>query len=197
MNKCTMYNVQCTIEEKSTKQAGYTLIEVLISILIASVVGGLLLVVIVNSTGLFYKQSSKVEAGLNINDSLSSVRNNIKDASAVAESFTKGSETYTTNQNQLVLKVPSVDSANNIISNTYDYFVLFQDLNKLRYKVFVDAASNRKNQDQIFSTSVDSLVVEVIPGNATKVRVTVILKQKVGTGYETNIATTEANLRND
>lgn len=186
---------------------GLTLIEVLVAMGIATVVGGLLLVIIVNSTGLFYSQSAKVEVGLNINTALSSIRNNIKDSSAVALSLTKGSQSFTSGINQLILKVSSVDSSNNIIANTYDYFVLLQDLNKLRFKVFVDNVSSRKDQDQIFSTTIDSLVVkyfnsanppvEVAPDIATKVRVTVILKQKVGTGYETNIATTEANLRND
>ena len=191
----------------SVRESGFTIVEVLISMLIASIVGGLLVVIMVNSFGLFYKQSSKVEEGLNINTALSSIQNNIKDASSIAISFTKGSETYTSGQNQLVLTVPSIDSSNNIIASTYDYFVLFQDTNMLRYKVFVDSVSKRKPQDQIFSTSVNNLVikyfnlasppVEVSPSNARKVRVTVFLKQKIGISFETTTATTEANLRND
>ncbi len=207
MSKWTIDNGQWTIKAQFLNKSGYTIVEVLISMLIATIVGGLMLVVMVNSSGLFYKESSKVEEGLNINAALTSINNNIKDASAVAVSFTNGSQTFSSGVNQLVLKVPSVDSSGNIIASTFDYFVFYQDTGILRFKVFPDTTSSRKSQDQIFSTSIDSLAikyfnsasppVEVSPDTATKVRVTVTLKQKNGFGYETNIATTEANLRND
>ena len=179
----------------------------LISISIAAVVGGLLLVIIVNSTGLFYKESSKVEQGLNTNDALAEVRKSIKQSSAIAVSYTESSVTYTSGETQIVLKVPSLDSSGNNILSSFDYFVFFQDTSKLRFKIFPDTASSRKAQDRIFSNIVDSLVfkylsssnppIEVAPEGATKVRITLKLKQKAGASYQTNIATTEANLRND
>lgn len=163
--------------------------------------------IIVNSAGIFTQQSSKVQTGLNINDALSSVRGNIKQASAVAVSYTSGSTTYTTGSNQLVLKVPAIDSSGNIITDTFDYFVFFLDQKILHFKIFPDSSSSRKASDRIFSTSVDSLEfrffnsanppVEVAPVNATKIHITLVLKQRVGTSFETNMATSEANLRND
>lgn len=189
------------------KQRGLTLVEVLISMLIAVVVGGLLLVIIVNSTGLFYQQSSKVNMGLNTNDTLAQVRKIIKESNAVASSYTAGSITYSSGVTQLVLKVPSQDATGNIISDTFDYFVFLQDQKKLIFKTFPDASSSRKAQDQIFSNLVDSLNFkyfnlanppnEVIPQTASKVRITLTLKQKSGASYETSTATSEANLRND
>lgn len=174
---------------------------------IAAIAGVLLLVIIVNSAGLFTKQSSKVQTGLNINDSLSQVRASIKQASAVAPSYTSGSTTYTSGDNQVVLKVASIDASNNIIDLTFDYFVFFLDQNTLRFKIFPDPSSSRSAADRIFSTSVDSLVfkyynfanppVEVSPASASKVRITLVLKQKSGAGLEINTATSEANLRND
>lgn len=186
---------------------GLTLIEVLIAMGIATVTGALLVVIIVNSAGLFTQQSSKVQEGLNINDALLQVRSSIKDASAVEVSYTSGSTTYTTGGSQLVLKVASLDSSDNIIVDTYDYFVFFQDQNYLRFKIFPDQLSFRKAADQIFSSSVDNLAfqyfnsatppAEVTPTNATKVRITLTLRQKIGVNYETQLATSEANLRND
>lgn len=186
---------------------GLTLIEVLVAMGIATVVGVLLVVIIVNSAGLFTQQSSKVETGLNINDTLSQVRGSIKQASAVTASYTSGSTTYTTGVNQLVLKVSSVDSSGNIIANNHDYFVFFLDQSSLHFKVFPDPSSARKASDQIFSTAVDNLVFkyfnslnppsEVTPAEATKIRISLTLRQKIGTSFETNSATSEANLRND
>lgn len=186
---------------------GLTLLEILLAMGIAIVVGMFLLIVIVNSSGLFLKQSSKVEGGLNINDALLQVRTSIKDASAVLGSYTSVSTTYTTGNTVLVLKIPTINSSNNIITETFDYYVFFQDQKKLRFKTFPDPSSSRKAQDQIFSTNVDSLVfeyfnsanppVEVVPALAKKVRISLTLKQKSGASYEINTATSEANLRND
>lgn len=189
------------------KEKGLTLIEVLVAMGIATIAGVLLLVIIVNSAGLFTEQSSKVTEGLNINDSLSLLRGDIKQASSVAVSYTEGSTTYTSSASQLVLKVSSTDTSGNIIANTFDYFVLYLDQGFTHFKIFPDAASSRKKIDRILSTSVDSLrfqylnsanpPVEVTPVNAVKIRVTLTLKQKIGTNFEVSTATTEANFRND
>lgn len=186
---------------------GLTLVEVLIAVGIATIVSALLVVIMVNSAGLFYQESSKLTAGLNINDALSKIRSSIKESSAVVSSYTSGLTSYTTGATQIVLKIPSVDSLGNIISDTFDYSIFFLDQTKLRFKLFPDAQSSRKPQDQIFSTSVDSLSFkyfdsqnppsEVTPTSAFKVRISLTLKQKNGGSLETNTATSEAGLRND
>lgn len=164
------------------------------------------MVVIVNSTGLYYKQSSKVGQGTSTNDALVKVRSSIKEASSIVASYTQDSTTYTSGDTQLVLKIPSLDSFGNLISDAFDYFVYFLDQNKLRFKTFPDVAvSSRKPQDQILSTTVDSLKFqffdssnnEVTPSQAVKVRINLTLKQKAGAEYERIEATSEASLRND
>lgn len=181
--------------------------EAIIAIGIAVVVGSMLVVIILNSSGIFYKESSTLEQGLNINDALSKIRQSVKESSGVASSYTLSGITYTSSSQQLVLKLPSINSSGNTISNTFDYFVFFKDKSYLRFKTFPDAASTRKAQEQIFSNSVDSLSFiyldssnppkEVTPTVATKVRVSLTLKQKSGANFETNSGGTEANLRND
>ncbi|MBI2196748.1 type II secretion system protein [Candidatus Daviesbacteria bacterium] len=179
---------------------GLTLIEVLVAMGIAAVVGALLVVILVNSAGMFTEQSSKVQEGLNINDALSQVRRSIKDAGSVAESYDSGETLYTTGGNQLVLKVASVDASGNLLVDTFDYFVFLKDQTYLRFKTFPDPASSRQPLDTVLSIGVDSLAfqyfnsasppLEVTPAAATKVRISLTLNQ-------TNIATSEANLRND
>ncbi|MDD5416005.1 MAG: prepilin-type N-terminal cleavage/methylation domain-containing protein [Candidatus Daviesbacteria bacterium] len=189
------------------KEKGLTLIEVLVAMGIAATAGALLLVIIVNSAGLFTEQSSKVQEGLNSNDTLSALRRDIKQASAVAPSYTDGLTTYSSNASQLVLKVSSIDDAGNIIDNIFDYFILYLDQKAVHLKIFPDAVSSRKALDRVFATNVDNLKfqyldsanppVEVISASAAKVRVTLTLNTKIGTGFTTSTATTEANLRND
>lgn len=178
---------------------GLTLIEVLVAMGITTIAGVLLVAIIVNSAGLFSNQSSKVQEGLNINDLLAAIRGSIKQANAVADHFTSGQTTYTTGNTQLVLQVSSVDSSNNIIANTYDYYVYYLDQKYLHFKIFPDVSSSRKAGDQILANSIDSLKlqyfnsanppVEISPISATRVRMSVTLK--------TTTATSEANLRND
>lgn len=188
-------------------QKGLTLMEILISLGIASIVGILLLVIITNSAGIFYKQASKVESGLNINDAMTAFKENIKQSSAVVDAYTDSSVTYTSGSTELILKISSIDSSNNIISDTYDYFVYYLDQKKLRLKTFPNASSVRKNQDRIFSTAAESLLFEylnsaspptaVLPTSAFKIRITLTLKQKSGAEYDLQTLTSEVNLRNN
>lgn len=188
------------------KQMGLTLIELLISLSIAILAGILLLTVMVNTLGLFYKESSTLTQGLSINDALSKIRSAVKQSSAVTSSFISG-VTYTSSATQLILKIASIDSSNNLIANTFDYFVFFLDEGKLRFKTFPDVSSSRDPQDQIFSTNVKSLEFkyldlqspsnEVVSGTASKVRISIILQQRSGIDFETIAATSEASLRND
>lgn len=187
---------------------GLTLVEVLIAMGISIVVGVLLLAVIVNSSGLFYSQSSKVGQGLGVNDALSKIRETIRESSFIAPGFPESaSPAYTSGSKQLVLKLSSIDVSGDIVSGAYDYFVFFSDTDKLRFKSFPDSQSSRKIQDQILSLNVDSIKFqyfdsavppnEVAPATAVKIRISLSLKQKTGQSFEVSIATSEAGLRND
>ncbi len=189
-------------------KSGLTLVEVLIAMGISSVVGTLLLVIIVNSSGLFYQQSSKVSQGLTVNDALVTIRSNIKEAGSIAANYPQsGSPLYTSGPLQLVLKIPSIDVSGNIILSTFDYFVFFADQSKLRLKTFPNGLSQRAALDQIFMTNLKNLNFkylnsavppqEVTPEQALKIRVTITAEQKSGAGLESLTATSEAILRND
>jgi len=189
------------------RQAGFTLAEVIVAVSISIVVGALLLGLMINNTGLFYQQSSKLSQGLGINDSLSGIRSSIKEADAVASGYPTSNPTYITSSTALVLQLHAIDSSGNNIFGKSDYVVFTISQNRLYYKVYPDTSSGsvRASTDQILTSSVDSIKFEyfdagnqaVAPTNAIKIRATLTLKQKAGTGYETNIATADANLRND
>lgn len=184
---------------------GITLPEVLITIAIAVVVGGLLINIMFQNTGLFYQQTSRVNQGVGINDSLSKIRASIKEARSVAAQYVDGSTTYTSSASQLVLSLPSVDSSGNVLANTYDYVVYYLDQDKLRFLLFPNVLSKRMLANQIISSSAESLLFQyfdssgnqVSATSAVLVKVTLTLRQKAAYGFETNIATSEANLRND
>lgn len=180
---------------------GFTLVELIISVAVAALIGGLLMAIFVNNTGVFYRESSKVSEGLGLNDSLVSIRSSIKQAQAVASSYTS----YSSSASELVLKIPSIDSSGNILGSVYDYIVYTVRQSRLYLKAFPDAASSRKSLDQILTNNIDSIVFNYFdslgnattPPSAVKVRVSITLSQKSGAQNETSVATSEASLRND
>lgn len=184
---------------------GFTLIELIISTAVAVLVGGLLIGILVNNTGLFYKQSSKISEGVGINDALSSIRFAVKQSSAVSSGYPVTSPTFTSSSSELVLKVPSIDSSENIINDTFDYYVFTVLEQRLYLKVFPDPISTRKSVDTILSQNVNSLEFTyldalgnpITPVSAVKVKINLVLSQKVGATDEVTTLQTEANLRND
>lgn len=189
------------------KKKGFTLIEVLLSSSIAAVVGVLLLGIIINNTGLFYQQSSRVNQGLDSNDALLSIRSSIKESSVVSVGYPELTPTYTTGVSVLVLKLPAFNASNQVIANVFDYAVFVVESGKLKIKVFpsVAPASSRKPQNTILAENVESIIfkyynlagAEVSAVDAVRVKTTLKLNQKAGSKNETSIATAEAILRND
>lgn len=189
-------------------QKGITFVEILIVLVISTMVGGLLLTLMISSSGVFYNQSAKVSQGISANEVLSRVRNNIKETALVAVNYPEiGSPQYSSSSTQLILKIPSVDGSGNIITSVYDYFIYYIDGTKLRLKTFPDPLSTRKPQEQIFTTSLKSLNIkyldlnnppnEVTPQTAQKISITLTIEEKIGANLEELTATSEAILRND
>lgn len=160
---------------------------------------------IVQNTGLYYLQNSKVDQGISANNVLSSIQASIKGSGGVASGYPVSSPTYTTSAQVLTLKLPALDTSGNFIPDTYDYALYYFDIDKLRYKVFPDSVSKRPAADQILAFNVNNVLfqyfdasgAEVPPTTAAKVKISITLKQKAGVPILQNIATTEAFLRND
>lgn len=187
-------------------QKGFTLPELIIASTVAVVISGLLLVIMVNSTGLFYEQSSKVSQGVSANDALSDVRQTARSAISVAVQYPEtGTPEYTSSQTTAVFKVASIDSSGDIIFNTSDYIVYYLDDNKLYERTAPNAQSNREDKIRVLSNRVEIILFEyldsygdiVATNVASKVKITMGLKELIGGVSQTHIATSEANLRND
>lgn len=189
----------------TASQKAFTLLELVIVMGITTLVGVLLVGILIQNNSLFYSQSSRVTQGVGVNDGLSSLREYIKEAKAVVSAYPEtGSPSYVSSPDLVILKLSSVDSSGNLLP-FFDYVIYYKVANKLEWLLFPDNLSNRKTTDRILTTGVDSLLFEyfdstggvVTPSSAKKVRVTIKLKQKNGLKYITNVATSEAYLRND
>lgn len=188
------------------KQNGFTLPELIIASSVAVVISGLLLVIMVNSTGLFYEQSSKVSQGVSVNDALSALRQTVRSASSIVSQYPEtGTPEYSSSQNSVVFKMSSIDSSGNIIFNTYDYIVYYINKGKLYERTLPNALSSRSGKTRVLSNKVNTIIFEYLnsaqtlvpPSSASKIKITLGLKEVIGGVSETHIATSEANLRND
>ena len=185
-------------------ESGFTLPEVITVTVVAVIIGGLVLGIMIQNTRVFVSESSKVSQGLNSNDALEQIKSEIKQSSAVAASYTSSGITYTSGINTLVLQIPAVDSSGNSIDSVFDYGVFTVSSGNLLFKIFTDPLSKRVPVDQILAKNVNQisfkyldLAGDVIPTGAIKVKVALILQQRIGVNFQTSISTTEANLRND
>lgn len=184
---------------------GFSLVELLVVITLTILVGGLLLSILVSNTNVFYRETAKVSQGVGVNDVLSNVSENVKQSIGVASGYPVSSPTYTSGAATLVVKLPSIDQSGNTLANTFDYVVYYQDVDKLRFKIFPDPLSKRPLEDKILVTNLDSLNFEyfdkqgvsISPTAAAKVKLTIILEQKAGTTTQTSTNSVEVELRND
>lgn len=187
-----------------TKQSGFTLVEMIITIAITAIVGVALLVILVNSMGLQTAQSNRVMQGLGINDSLSDISNWVRRASVVAEGYPTTPYTYTSGESVLVLKIPSIDASDNVVDDVYDYVVFVVEDAKLKEKLFPDNLSSRKPVNKILTNNIASVVFSyqnatgqtVTPSAASVITATINLSQKSTYTNETNSGTSTMRLRN-
>ncbi len=77
------------------RNKGFTLMELLIVMGLTTVISLFLVGIMINSTGVFYKESSTLQQGLNINDALSKILESIRQASSISNSYIDGTTTYT------------------------------------------------------------------------------------------------------
>lgn len=185
---------------------GFTLLEVIMAAGLAIVVGTFLIMILVQNSGFFYKQTAIVSEGTNLNDTLDKLGIYLRQAVSVAGEYIDGETTYTSGDKTLILKLPSL-SADGVIENTYDFVVVTQDLGQLsilRLKVFLDPVSTRKAESLILTTLLNTHSFkyfdkggnQVSPEAAVSVESTISVLSKTGSIGSSRTAKSVINLRN-
>lgn len=175
---------------------GWSLLEVLIVITIAAVAGGLLINILVSSNKLFFDQSAQISHGLSLNQTTYEITDLIKfSVSASSQYPPSGNPQYLTDSNTLVIKLPAISQAGDIIDSVFDYAVIEADSSNskiLRKKIIPDAQSYRHAENKVLSTALDSIEFSyldinnspVSPGQAARIKFVVNLA--TGSGFSEN-----------
>ncbi len=78
-------------------------------------------------------------------------------ASAVLETHTFSTGTYTSSANVLVLEIPSIDSSGSTVANSYDYAAFYLVGTSAYRRLEANGASARPTQTKLLSTTVNAL----------------------------------------
>ncbi len=140
---------------------GLSLLEVLIGMTVAAVAGGLIINLMVSSNRIFINQTNQVSQGLSLNQSAREITNLIKSSSGISSQYpSTGTPQFITDSDTLVLKLPSLSSGGQIIDSVFDYAVISADSSNLailRKYIFPGPGSVRKSENQVLSTSLNTL----------------------------------------
>lgn len=187
------------------KGKGFTLVEMVIAVAVAAIAGTLLIQLLIQSNGLFYQQTAKVNQGLKLNDTTLQIEADVKSAAAIAASYLS----FTTSSSTLVLKIPSLDASGNVIDQNYDFLVIYKDSTNpkiLRRRIFPSAPpSLRGSLNQVLLTNLSDITflyydkngAIVSPTAAAKINFTLNASTPIGLNNQQASASGEVSLRND
>lgn len=159
-------------------QKGFTLIETIVAIGIASLLIGVLFLLFDNYNKVFKAQQTSARVLVSASQAGNELQNYARQASAVVSSYTFSGTTYTSNSTTLVMKMPAVDSSGSLITGEYDYVVFYTSSGKLYEKVSAYASSDRKTLTKQLSDTASSVTFTYnngTPSSATQVDVDIIM----------------------
>jgi len=153
---------------KKNRNKGFSLIEMIIILGITIIVMATLSTIFVSSWR-YYKNQQKFNELQSYNrEIIYKIANDIKQADSVIASYSYSGANYVSSENTLILKLPSIDSMQNIISAHFDYYIFCKNpLNpqELSEIIIPDTLSSRIFQNKILSLNLDTLVFSYYDAN--------------------------------
>jgi prepilin-type N-terminal cleavage/methylation domain-containing protein len=165
---------------------GFTLIETIIAITIFAI----LCFALVNVYLKYYNAYHTQQAIISVAGSASTVANELQNATLQAKqviiSHTFSSGTYNSNQNTLVLQMPSIDSSGNILTDKYDYVVFYASGANFYRLVEIDGSSSRNAGLKKLSDTVSVIEFFYNDSDLSKVNeITVDINMQKISGHQT------------
>lgn len=131
----------------SANGRGFSLVEAITVIGIMTIVLVMVTQIFAVTYDVFVKQSARTENDSGAVLAARTIGDLTRGASQVLTSRVINGTTYTTGSDVLVVKVPTIDSSNNVLAATYDYVAIYRD-GTVTTKIYSDtdaAASTARN----------------------------------------------------
>jgi len=139
------------------KERGFSIIEAIFASAILIFVLGAFVVLYTNFSKFYNRQQAEINIGNSARESVKELQSSILQADQIAASHTFSGTTYSTDQDTLVLEIPSIDGSGNIVSGKYDYIAFYLTGNNLYRLIDADAASSRSSGQNKISDAVSAL----------------------------------------
>jgi prepilin-type N-terminal cleavage/methylation domain-containing protein len=123
------------------KQAGFTLIELVIVIALVGIASFILVDMFIGQNKLYRTQTAELNITNDARMSLDEIDSYVRQAIRTLSSYSG----YNSGPQTLVLQIQSVNSSNQLIAGTYDHVVFYMSGSNLMRQVFPDSASSRQS----------------------------------------------------
>jgi hypothetical protein len=145
------------MKKNRSNKSGFSFIEAIFASAILAFVLVAFVVVYIN----FFKFYNRQQAEMKLEDSARNIAKEVQNAALqsnqIASSHSFSGPVYNTDQDTLVLEIPSIDGSRNIVNEKYDYVVFYKTGENFYKLTEADAASSRASSLKQLSDSVVTL----------------------------------------
>lgn len=145
------------MKKKKPNKRGFSIIEAIFASAILIFVLGAFAVLYINFSKFYNRQQAEINIGNSAREAVKELQSAVLQADQIAASHTFSGTAYSTDQDTLVLEIPSVDGSGDIVSGKHDYVVFYLTGNNLYRLIDADAASNRSSGQNQISDAVSAL----------------------------------------
>ncbi|MGE5298130.1 MAG: PilW family protein [Acidobacteriaceae bacterium] len=136
------------------KSRGFTLIETVVVTAILGLLSIVIVDLIIGQYRMYQIEYSELQVQQETRASLDEIDNQVRAAMEVVPDF----DIYTAGTNTLILKIQSINPANQLIPGTYDHVIFRLDGSSLMRTIVPDPTSNRVAQERSLANGVTNLV---------------------------------------
>lgn len=180
-------------------RSGFTLTEVIIVVFVSTVV--MLGVFSIYSTfsASYIFQNAKINTSRSTASFLNEFADNVHQANAIVASKVISGTTYTTGSTTLVLEIPAINSSGDIVSNTYDYAVLYSTSTYAYRLLSANGSSARNTNTKQYTDTLSNLTFtydNATPANAASITADITTQTQVKSNTVTSHLKQQVYLRN-
>jgi hypothetical protein len=118
---------------------------------------GALVVLYLNFSKFYNRQQAEINIGNSARETVKELQSAALQSNQIIASHDFSGTVYSTDQDTLVLEIPSIDGSGNIVSGKHDYVVFYLTGKKLYRLVEADVVSNRSSGQNQLSDAVMAL----------------------------------------
>ncbi|PIS41569.1 MAG: hypothetical protein COT25_02365 [Candidatus Kerfeldbacteria bacterium CG08_land_8_20_14_0_20_42_7] len=140
---------------------GLTLVELLVSIGIIAIVMVIMVTILASQNSSFQEESIRNKLATDQTQALNDIQYNLISGSEIQASYTDNGITYTTDENTVVIAMPTIDAIGDPVANQSDMYIIDKPTasSLMHILLITDPQSGRLAQDKTAITNVSDLVI--------------------------------------